>query len=104
MLASILDTYFDNVHCVAPFPHEPSLRRDVSDRRETLSGQDEWTTMVLAMAANTLVQAPQQLSAKGYPAARDMVDQLVTAIRRFLVGPNERASVERGKHDGRVNY
>jgi hypothetical protein len=58
--------------------------------------------MVLAMAANTLVQAPQQLSAKGYPAARDMVDQLVTTIRRFLVAPNERASTERGKQSDRV--
>lgn len=95
LLMTILNFYRDYVYCIVPFPSWSTLLYDLAGKREERPGQEEWSSMVLAMAAFTAVQVPNQLFPTGKTVVKALIQHCAAAARAYLARPYKQATLNR---------
>ena len=95
LLYLIIDLYFDYIYGLCPFVHRPSFMRDLHNRKEERSDGEEWTALMMAIIASTLVQIPRAF----VPLPRSEVKALVSTthahVEAFLAKPYAEVTVTR---------
>lgn len=83
-LRQVVQLYFDYVYCLAPCLEPASLWQDLEARRDARPDQDEWTHMVLALVASTLVQIPTVFCPLSDERCADLVRDCWRRVRDFI--------------------
>ncbi|WWC91486.1 uncharacterized protein L201_006432 [Kwoniella dendrophila CBS 6074] len=91
----IISLFFRCVWPLLPVPHKPTFMADINNYREERAGQEEWTAMVFALLAFTLVQIPHHLVSITKNDIKDLVEKLSRKVKMYLMEDHHNVSLER---------
>ena len=97
LLSTVIDMYFDYVYCLVPFPHPPTFMIDYYGHREKRPLEDEWSAMVLAMAAFTISLVPHQILPGDKRSLRSLAVESCNLARNYLAKPFTQNTLQRCK-------
>jgi hypothetical protein len=91
----VIDHFFDYLHALNPVVHRPTLLRDILDRREENTGQEEWVAMVLAVVGLTILQLPPSFVPIPVTESRRIAYACYRHARGYSLTDYEHTSVDR---------
>ncbi|WWC66444.1 uncharacterized protein I206_100346 [Kwoniella pini CBS 10737] len=95
LLYEIIDLYFDYIYCLIPCLHRPSFTHDLNIKREERANEEEWTMMVLAIVASTLVQLPRSFVNMTRKQVKELILRCNDRLMNYMISDFENITVNR---------
>lgn len=98
VLIAIIDTFFSVIYPIFPLPHRPTFLLDVGSKREERDGEEEWTTMVLALVGFTVVQAPHEFASTSRIELKQLLERCTARILAYMSQSYKVGTLNRRKY------